>query len=297
MSGRKIAFEEFHGDSNFPVTVCYNSSKLYKDIVYLHYHMDIEFIYVSEGVLSLQADWNHLIVKKGEIAIINSGELHYGTSIDSSNCNIYGIIFNTSMLSFENTDICQQKYIKPFIDGNYKFPGIIKGDTVWEKQVITDVENIIAVFNNKSYGFEFKIKSLLYSIFSEIIMNRAFIVSQGQLTTQKQYKIHYLKKIISYIEANFNHKISVSDLAKELNMSEDNFYKFFKASTSKTPIEYINSYRIRIAEGLLLEKSLSIAEISLAVGFDNISYFIKTFKKYRNYSPGQLRKKFQENIL
>jgi len=90
-------------------------------------------------------------------------------------------------------------------------------------------------------------------------------------------------------------KIYISDLAQLVNMSEDNLFKFFKTLTGKTPIGYINLYRIEMAEGLLRDNHIPLTEICFSVGFDNISYFIKTFKKYKNCTPKEYRKKLLQN--
>ncbi len=59
--------------------------------------------------------------------------------------------------------------------------------------------------------------------------------------------------------------------------------------TNMTPVSYINIYRVNAAVKLLQNKKLTILEISLNVGFDNVSYFIKMFKKYKHYSPAKFR--------
>lgn len=73
-------------------------------------------------------------------------------------------------------------------------------------------------------------------------------------------------------------------------MNVQYFCRFFKSVVGKTPVEYINSYRIEKATELLQTETLSISNIALNVGIDNFSYFIKQFKKYKNSTPSQYRK-------
>ena len=63
-------------------------------------------------------------------------------------------------------------------------------------------------------------------------------------------------------------------------MNVQYFCRFFKSVVGKTPVEYINSYRIEKATELLQTETLSISNIALNVGIDNFSYFIKQFKKH-----------------
>ncbi|MOA36125.1 TCP pilus virulence regulatory protein [compost metagenome] len=61
-------------------------------------------------------------------------------------------------------------------------------------------------------------------------------------------------------------------------------------------MDYINSYRIRQAIELLRQPDRKISDIALEVGYDNISYFIRVFRKVMNCSPSEFRKKLQEQI-
>ena len=62
--------------------------------------------------------------------------------------------------------------------------------------------------------------------------------------------------------------------------------------TGKSPIQYLNSYRIEIACNMLLSTELSITDICLNCGFNDLSYFIKTFKKEKNISPKKFRSSY-----
>ncbi|MDB5053509.1 MAG: AraC family transcriptional regulator, partial [Bacilli bacterium] len=87
----------------------------------------------------------------------------------------------------------------------------------------------------------------------------------------------------------FQHKIHIHELAALLSISEGHFCRFFKSLLKQTPIEYINSVRINHAIKLLHNPDLKIIDIALDVGFDNLSYFIKTFKRYKKCTPSEFR--------
>ncbi|MNO04942.1 Regulatory protein SoxS [compost metagenome] len=73
-------------------------------------------------------------------------------------------------------------------------------------------------------------------------------------------------------------------------MSEGQFCRFFKSMTRQTPMDYVNSYRIRQAAEMLRVEDRKISDIALEVGFDNISYFIRVFRKMMKCSPSAFRK-------
>jgi AraC-like DNA-binding protein len=285
----EIVFEGPHGINSFPFSIHYTNNKLYENIIYCHYHGDVEFIYVTEGVLNLQIDLKNFVIRTGEAAIVNIGEVHFGNSADGNDCSVYAIVFNPIMLSFNSNDLCQTEYIGPFIDNKFKLPNHIKKDTSWGQAILSNIEDILASTNKGGFGYELKVKAMLYGILSEIMSSNTFIKNEN-ITTRRQDKIDRLKKALNYIQNNYMNRIYISDLAELLNMSEDNLFKFFKALTGKTPVSYINLYRIEVAKELLRDLSLPLTEICFSVGFENMSYFIKTFKKYKDCTPNEYRK-------
>ena len=85
------------------------------------------------------------------------------------------------------------------------------------------------------------------------------------------------------------------DIAKEVNMSQYHFCRFFKKMSGCTPFEYLINHRIDEAEKLLNDTDKAITTIAYEVGFDTVSYFIKTFKKIKKHTPSQFREAYVNN--
>jgi AraC-like DNA-binding protein len=104
-------------------------------------------------------------------------------------------------------------------------------------------------------------------------------------------KEYYVNKAISYIKANYSmHNLPVEDIAKYLNLDRSYFTKIFTQILNQSPHQFILDYRIEKASRLLTHTNLSIKSIANAVGFEDIIYFTKVFKKHRGYSPSTFRK-------
>ena len=73
-------------------------------------------------------------------------------------------------------------------------------------------------------------------------------------------------------------------------MNPKYFCRFFRQITLRTPIDYLNYYRIECAREQLAATDASITEVALGCGFNDISYFTKTFKKYMGLTPRQYMK-------
>ena len=74
-------------------------------------------------------------------------------------------------------------------------------------------------------------------------------------------------------------------MSSSVNMSPKYFCRFFQEMTHRTPVDYLNYYRIERACYQLLTTDQSITEVAYNSGFNDLSYFIKTFKKYKGTTP------------
>mgnify|MGYP003307334106 CR=1 FL=1 len=85
-------------------------------------------------------------------------------------------------------------------------------------------------------------------------------------------------------------KIKVADVAELIDFSESHFMRYFKEMMNTSFIDYLRDYRLTMATRLLLSSDSSILTISEEVGFDNLSYFNRAFKKQYGMTPSQYRK-------
>ncbi len=100
-----------------------------------------------------------------------------------------------------------------------------------------------------------------------------------------------LSPVISYLENNYQKPVTVAELAKLTSMSESNFHAVFKKVFGKSPISYLNDYRLSVASDLLLRTDTPVAAVSEAAGFSDPFYFSRLFKIKYGTSPREYRKK------
>lgn len=86
-------------------------------------------------------------------------------------------------------------------------------------------------------------------------------------------------------------KITLTDIANAANLSKSEALRSFHLALSTTPVNYLIDYRMECAQKLLLTTNLTVTQISLNVGIDNISYFVRTFRRKYGTTP----KKFREH--
>lgn len=112
-----------------------------------------------------------------------------------------------------------------------------------------------------------------------------------------QSKSRRISKVCRHIEENISHKISLSDAAKLVNMSDSAFSHFFKKQTSISFITYVNNLRVAKACDLLANTNLSASEICYDCGFNNKSNFIRLFTKRKNMTPIEYRNHISQLLI
>ena len=119
-------------------------------------------------------------------------------------------------------------------------------------------------------------------------------VSGGKGST----KVYHVNQVIRFIHAHYAEDISVTGIARKLNISEDYLGRIFKESTSFSINEYRNNYRIAQASRLLAKVELAINEVARMVGIENQHYFSQLFKAKMGITPTQYRELILvENLL
>lgn len=157
-------------------------------------------------------------------------------------------------------------------------------------------EKIIRLTKMQGFHTVLEFFSILYEL---SIANRHILVS-NQYDTQdviRTSKSRRIAKVCDYIEKNFEEPIKLGDVAQLVNMSESAFSHFFKKKTNCTFIDYITNLRIAKACQMLAKTSHTVAEVCYTCGFNNLSNFIRIFKKKKGYTPNEYRTFLQQMLI
>lgn len=269
------------GTLYFPIEHYYVTDVHPQYIMPLHWHEEIEIIRISEGCFVASLDNDTIYAHAGDVLIVNSGFLHGGQPLD---CVYECIVFNPI-----------------FINGNLskiKFLELLESHSIFLNSYIPSnndelhhaFNTLFTAMREKNDGYDLTTVGCIFNIFG--LMNKHHLFSAiGHLDTNKYKNIEIIKNILTYIDTHFNEQITLQDLSDIANMSPKYFCRFFNEMTNHTPIDYVNYYRIEYACELLSSTTQSILEVAMKSGFNDLSYFIKTFKKHKKITPKQYAKK------
>lgn len=258
-----------HGNQEFPFAI-YKNHFIKKRLQYisLHWHPEVEIIYIDNGSLLLFVNEKKYIMKENDVMLVNPYELHGMTMIDE--CIWHAIVFNPRLIYGFDDSIIKSKYFK-----NSPFHNLLLQDST--KYYLKEILAIDKSNNN----YELKIIKNLLSLYDEIYQN----IDDNLLTSSSAINNLKVKRLIDFINENYNNKIKIDDVAHKLGICRSEVCKLFRDELHTTFTEYISKLRIEHAIELLNSSEANITQISEFVGFSSPSYFTETFKKFFNISP------------
>ena len=99
-----------------------------------------------------------------------------------------------------------------------------------------------------------------------------------------------MNRVLDFTFEHYSENITIDKVADVASMTNQAFCRYFKKHTRKSYINFLNEVRINVAKRILRERNRSIAEVSVAVGFNNLSNFNRFFKKITGKTPSTYRK-------
>ena len=165
-----------------------------------------------------------------------------------------------------------------------------------EKTQIAMKDKILRL--TKMQGFQTVLEFL--SILNELSVSDRRILVSNQFDSQlvvRTSKSRRIAMVCNYIENNYAKTINLSDVASLVNMSESAFSHFFKKRTNTSFKDYLTNVRISHGCQLLTKTTHSVAEVCFACGFNNLSNFIRIFKKKKGQTPSDYRISIEQLLI
>jgi AraC-like DNA-binding protein len=285
-----------HGKKNFPLCVYRNVSDK-QNVLDYHWHDEVEFIYLVSGNAVFYVDAVPIHLCAGEALFVKSGQIHSGRMKYPGKCEFYSIVFNLNLLDSENLGDSRDAFIRPLIAKRYALPQIYRDNDNDLGRFVTNKLNFIALaFFEKAPAYELAIISSLYAIISRIAACGMLELVANFPNEWDDYKKERFRRVLEYIHANYKQKITIENMAKQVNLSPFHFSRFFKTVSGKTLVDYINEYRIDQSSHLLISSNDKITDIAFECGVPNFSYFIKLFRRFKGCTPSEYRKRI-DNAL
>lgn len=267
-----------HGTSGFPIQLYSVDHKHPRYDMPFHWHVECELIAVVSGELSLSVEGENSRVKAGECVFVPGGAIHGGTP---QNCVYRCLVFDMERFLQSNPQ-CLDIYKNRLQDGN----GIVRMFTR-ELACTGYILQLVEVMEKQPAGYAFTATGLLWQWLGEVLRNSPQAEAAGKHLHKRNEKV---KQVLRRIRNEYSRPLTLEQLAMEAGLNPQYFCRVFRELTGRTPIDYLNYYRIECAAEQLCTSNESITEIALSCGFNDLSYFNRLFKRTKKMSPTAYRK-------
>lgn len=257
-----------------------------KDNYAVHWHTAVELIMAESSGYNVVINKLEFPLDEGDILIIPPGELHELMAPPTGNRYIllfdYSILNNIPGLNQVFTAISQPRFLsKHTCPDTYPI-------------ISTLFHEIIKEYEDSNFCYETYIYTKLIEMF--IIIARKYdrtenLFPDASHNKQKEYIVKF-NRIFDYINNNYMDDINLEVIASIAGFSKFHFSRLFKQFTDMSFYDYVNQKRVKAAERLLLDPSLTITEVAMQSGFSSISTFNRVFKHFKECTPTEFKNLF-----
>ena len=275
-----------HGNEQFPFLVSYQKLSEYESGSFMwHWHPEIEITYVQKGTMCYKV--NHMVyhLKEGDIVFNNSGALHSGTMENQKDCAYIPVTFDSRLIYGFFQSTVNSKYVDPVIQDSMLPAICIDQSEPWHKPFREYLLRIIDLDEKKPDFYELDITICLQSMWRLLLEH---ITYEPQASRENSLEYDRIKKILSYIEENYQNKITLNDIAGHIHLCESECTRLFKRHMNTTLFAFLQEYRIeRSLE--FLQDDQPVSAVADKAGFSDPNYYSKVFAKIKGCSPREYR--------
>ncbi len=270
---------------DFPV-MCY----FHKDrfVFPMHYHHEVEMIFVESGEVSISVLQKEYKVKAGQLVIIGCNHIHsYNQRHPDEDSGFHVLRFDWKFFN----DMADDKEIQK------QLYSILFDVTVLDTSGVPGLKPMKQIFQwmsletmNVQYGRKFILLGYLYKIMGLLIRFGDFADNYDYDFKQMEKEHELLSRVNAYIFEHYSDGITLTSAAMDLGYSEFHFARQFKRYTGITFKQYLTHYQISMAKDDVLKDEMTIIEVAYKHGFNSVKTFNRVFKNYYGMSPTAYRK-------
>ena len=275
-----------HGNEQFPFLVSYQKLSEYESGSFMwHWHPEIEITYVQKGTMCYKVYHMVYHLKEGDIVFNNSGALHSGTMENQKDCAYIPVTFDSRLIYGFFQSTVNSKYVDPVIQDSMLPAICIDQSEPWHKPFREYLLRIIDLDEKKPDFYELDITICLQSMWRLLLEH---ITYEPQASRENSLEYDRIKKILSYIEENYQNKITLNDIAGHIHLCESECTRLFKRHMNTTLFAFLQEYRIeRSLE--FLQDDQPVSAVADKAGFSDPNYYSKVFAKIKGCSPREYR--------
>lgn len=274
-----------HGTQLFPVA-CY-LDLLPRDEVSWHWHNELELGMIVSGSAIVETGVGSRLLHAGEGFFINSNILHSAVVSDGNCCEMHSAVFHPRAVSGSTDNIIWQRYLKPLMENQSCSAVYLLPDTAWQKQILDCLGILWQQAEQETFGFEIRIRNELSTIAALLAEHQPIVKNRSFGKVQRNND--RIKEMLAFIQSDYGRELTIEEIASVCAISTSECIRCFRATINTTPIAYLKSYRLQQAALKLQLSTDKISVIAESCGFQEMSYFAKSFKEVYGCTPSEYR--------
>lgn len=286
---RVISAEQMFKPDALPLRLWYTEKS---EMTGFHLHEFAEIAIVLSGSATYRTDFSSQRIHKGDILCIPEGAGHAYT--DEEDCKLMNILFQFDRLPLYCRDFAHLPGFSvlftmqlPFYRKHNFYPVL----RLPEEDFIRCSEILTWLFelqNSDAAGAQFAVLGGFMQLITLLVNNYVL----PETLNKELHMPGRISEAIRFMQLHFAEPLQVADLARRSGMSEASFYRHFKHAAGQPPMEFLISLRLNLAAELLRTRPDTIlTEVAMLCGFNDSSYFSRTFRRTFGISPAAYRKK------
>lgn len=280
-----------HGSYQFPILVSRERLSGYDTgSFFWHWHPEVELTLVTEGMIEYHVNGSVFILKKGQALFGNANSLHSGNMVDGQDGHYISITFDPRMVYGYENSLIYEKYVMPVVQDGALSGVFFDGSQKWHEEMVELIREIISAYDGQADGYELEITGKLLRFWQLLVLN---VDRQKGISRKEQKDYDRIRGILSFIEKNYDKKLTIEQIAESVYMCTSQCSRLFKKYMKKTLFDFILEYRIERSLADLLDPDCSMAEAAAGAGFNDSNYYSKVFVRIKGCAPSVYRKKMR----
>ena len=278
--GRELAQ---HGSPMFPIA-CY-AEDMTADSVAWHWHEEFEYILSEKGILYVDVNKTRVRLNQGEGIFVNSGALH---AVEQSPALLHSSVFHPRLVGGSPDSVFWQKYLQPLLTDPSRPCAVLRRSVDWQREAMGCMERAFRAVVNEIPGYEFKTRAAL-SEMMYLLVTRA--PATRAVPKKALRSADRIKTMLQFVQTHYAEDLTVEQIAASASISPSECLRCFHDMIGTTPNQYLRGQRLQRAAELLCGTTLQVTAIAAQCGFEDSSYFARSFRQLYGCGPTEFRRR------
>ncbi len=272
---------------SFPLVIfSYSFPYYYSNVPNYHEYFEISYNCAGTGVYHVSN--REYSFQDGDVAVIGSDELHYLRASTRSNLNLFSIFFRPELVCPPTGDESTYELVRPFVDGA---PHVLRALEYDHARLLRTMLEMYRLETLKPRYYRLHLKHQLVDLLLQLLHHydlcHLFHSRASPRAAKGEANVHRLNPVFNLVENHYRERITLTQAARLCNMSRNYFCRFYRTVTGTSFLDYLNKFRINRAKELIIDGDLTRTQVAYQVGYNNLGYFYRAFRKYVHLSPGE----------